>query len=1479
MKKNLSNVLIALLLFFVPKTSSGQIITLGTASEFVIFTTVGAVTNSGTNFETRLTGKVGSNSGSSTGFGNVDGTMHSGDPITIAAGANLITAYNQLNLAAPTAFPSSSLGNGATFAPGVYSIPTAATLTGNLTFDGLGNPGSVFIIKIGGALTGAANAKVILTNGALACNVYWKTEGLTSFGAGSTIRGTVVANNAAIAMGTLDTLEGRLLSLNGAITLNSLTGATPIGCGSPTLNGPVAPTFGAVNDYAIFSSIGPVTNSGGTSYITGDIGTNLGLTTGYNPLFVNGTIHPVPDGSTAAAAPALTVAYNQLNALPNDIILLFPAIFGHNLVLTPHTYILNAATTLTDTLYLNAQGNSNAVFVIKVNGALNTISGATIKLMNGTQSKNVYWMVEGAVNLATSSVFHGNIVANNGAIDITPGTKLYGRAYTTTGAITTSGDSITAPLLPTTGTIVGDSTVCVGASAPYTGVDPGGSWSVTNARATIANTGILTGVSAGLDTIIYTVTNGFGTATTTKVVNVKPLPNAGTISGPSSVCVASSIVLTSSAPGGIWTASNATATVVNGLVTGIAAGIDTIRYTVANSCGIDTATKIINIYDVATVNTPANQVVCNASPTATVTFTGLVPGTLYSWTNNNTTIGLAASGNGNIVSFTATNGTATAVTATITVTPSANGCTGASKNFTITVNPTPTVNTISNQTLCNTAPTAAVNFAGTVTGTVYTWTNNNTSIGLPASGNGNIASFTAMNSSNAPVVATVTVIPSANGCTGSSKNFSYTVNPTPTVTVSNQVVCNNAPTTAVNYSGTVSGTSFAWTNNTTSIGLAASGNGNIPSFTAQNSTSTPVVATVTVTPSANGCTGTVNSFTITVNPTPNVAVFNQVVCNNAPTTAVNYSGTVSGTSFAWTNNNTSIGLAGSGNGNIASFTALNSTSAPVVATVTVTPSANGCTGTVNSFTITVNPTPNVAVSNQVVCNNAPTTAVNYTGTVSGTSFFWTNNNTTIGLAASGNGNIPSFTALNTTSAPEVATITVTPSANGCTGTVNSFTITVNPTPNVGAIPDQVLCNGAPTNAVNYSGSVSGTSFAWTNNNTSIGLAAAGNGPIFSFIALNNTSSPSIATIKVTPMANSCLGSIDSFTITVNPTPNVAVVANQDVCNGLPTANINYTGTVSGTAFAWTNNNTSIGLAASGTGNIASFIALNTTNTPVVASISVTPSANGCIGLTRSFTITVNPTPVAPVISLTTPASVCDLTYYRNFGAATLPPTGMKYTWSTVNAGISDTGSTTQYVLVNFKTPGTATVILTGTVVNTGCLNASTYNVEVTTNKADVPAEVIYFNKSFVCLQNNEEAYAWGYDDANTLAPTSITGEMNQDYVNATPDLANNRYWAMVSHNGCIQKTYYNKPEGAVMKTMNGITVFPNPANHQIQIDVNTAVKGDIQMEIYNMLGHKMYTTNSTNNSTTVDISNFPAGVYMVICYRNNEKTTARFIKN
>jgi len=445
MKTTLIPILTAIVLYLIPTLNFAQAPPLGVAAGFVLFSTDGAVSNSGIS---HITGNVGTNNGSSTAFGNVNGVMHDGDGVSAQCAADLLIAYNQLNSTVPTFFPASLLGNGQTLIPGVYSITSASTLNLDLTLNAQGDPNAVFIFQIDGPLSTNADSKVKLLNGALACNVFWKVEGLVSMASGTSFKGTIIANNSAINMNTGDTLEGRALSTAGAVTIDGVLAYTPIGCGSPVLTGPIAPNLGGASCYAIFSSNGAVSNSGITT-VAGDIGTNVGATTGYDPLLVAGTIHPIPDGSTAQCAADLLVAYNYLNTLSPDIELLYPPLFGRNLVLTPHVYLMGGAATFTDSLYLNAQGNPDAVFIIQLNGALTTSTYSKVKLMNGAQSKNVYWKIEGAVTINNYSTFCGTIVCNNGALGaINTGVVLDGRALTTNGAFTTTAMVATATMIP-----------------------------------------------------------------------------------------------------------------------------------------------------------------------------------------------------------------------------------------------------------------------------------------------------------------------------------------------------------------------------------------------------------------------------------------------------------------------------------------------------------------------------------------------------------------------------------------------------------------------------------------------------------------------------------------------------------------------------------------------------------------------------------------------------------------------------------------------------------------------------------------------------------------------------------------------------------------------------------------------------------------------------------------------------------------------
>lgn len=440
MKKNLLHTVIVVTLFFLSQLGFASSPNLGSASGFVLFSTNGAVSNSGI---THLTGNVGTNNGSSTAFGNVDGVMHDNDGASALCASDLLVAYNQLQSAIPTFFPAPLMGNGQILNAGIYSITGSATLDNILTLDGQNNANAEFIFQIGGSFSTGAAAQVVLINGAKACNVFWKTEGLVSLATGTKMKGTIVANNSAINIYTGVELEGRALSTAGAITVDGILAYTPIGCGSPVLTGPVAPHLASTSCYALFSTVGDVTNTG-VSVITGDVGANAGSAVGFESINVTGAIHVLPDVSTAQAAVDLLVVYNYLNDMSYDIKLLYPVQFGNNLVLTPHTYLMEAAAVLTDSVYLNAQGNANAVFVIKIKGALSTSTHAKVLLINGAQAKNVYWLVEGAVEINELSEFKGTVIANGGSIHLKSGVKLEGRMLATTGAL--SAAALTAAI-------------------------------------------------------------------------------------------------------------------------------------------------------------------------------------------------------------------------------------------------------------------------------------------------------------------------------------------------------------------------------------------------------------------------------------------------------------------------------------------------------------------------------------------------------------------------------------------------------------------------------------------------------------------------------------------------------------------------------------------------------------------------------------------------------------------------------------------------------------------------------------------------------------------------------------------------------------------------------------------------------------------------------------------------------------------------
>ncbi|HEY0029706.1 MAG TPA: PKD domain-containing protein [Bacteroidia bacterium] len=145
---------------------------------------------------------------------------------------------------------------------------------------------------------------------------------------------------------------------------------------------------------------------------------------------------------------------------------------------------------------------------------------------------------------------------------------------------------------------------------------------------------------------------------------------------------------------------------------------------------------------------------------------------------------------------------------------------------------------------------------------------------------------------------TVTVV-DVNGCV-TSTNTAVPVMPSSTVTVpSSTSVCRDATVAAGIFSSTPAGATYVWTNSNTSIGLAANGTGNVPSFVATNPGASPISATITVTPTYGGCPGTPNSYTITVKPLPVITVPPSNSACSGGCVTLNASSSGAGSTFLW----------------------------------------------------------------------------------------------------------------------------------------------------------------------------------------------------------------------------------------------------------------------------------------------------------------------------------------------------------------------------------------------------------------------------------------------------------------------------------------------------------------------------------------------------------------------------------------------------
>ncbi len=506
----------------------------------------------------------------------------------------------------------------------VNPLPNAGTITGASTVC-LGATTHLSDVAAGGIWT--SNAPATASIGSLSGIVTGVATGITTLSYSVTSSCATAVAIATITVNPLPVVPAAITGMPGICTgaATALSDITPGGIwGSSSLINAIVSSSGVVTGIAAGSATISyiISNSCGTNYSTFNITVN--------PLPVAGTI---TGASTVCAGAAITMS----DAVPGGSW----SSVSTGVATIDISGVVNGVASGTDLIHYsvtNVCGTATTSKIITVNplpdagsisGASSLCPGTVITLTDLTTGG--IWST-GAPGIAT--------VGSAGLVTgISAGTATISYSVTNMCGTAAATKNITTIPLPDAGTIAGSPIVCLGATISLTDASPGGVWLSTNSTATIAG-GAVTGVTVGVDTIIYIVTNSCGIASTTKPIAILALPYAGAISGPTTVCTGHNITLTASGTGGgTWTASNANASVSGGLVTGHSAGYDMISYTVTNSCGTDIATYTVAVGNVnAGVITGSGSICVNDSIQLTDTITG---GT---WTRTNTTAFVSDSG-------------------------------------------------------------------------------------------------------------------------------------------------------------------------------------------------------------------------------------------------------------------------------------------------------------------------------------------------------------------------------------------------------------------------------------------------------------------------------------------------------------------------------------------------------------------------------------------------------------------------------------------------------------------------------------------------------------------------------------------------------------------------------------------------------------------------------------------------------------------
>jgi RHS repeat-associated protein len=566
------------------------------------------------------------------------------------------------------------------------------------------------------------------------------------------------------------------------------------------------------------------------------------------------------------------------------------------------------------------------------------------------------------------------------------------------------------------------------------------------------------------------------------------------------------------------------------------------------------ATNAITVNPTPTVSA-SNQTICSGGTTSIV-LTNNIPSVTNTWTisGNNVSGASASSQVSNstspyttTIAQTLTNVTNANGTLNYTVTPSANGCSGSAVAVTATVSPIPTASATGQNIISGSVTNIPITNPNGVSGTTYTWSvSSSSNVSGAMSGSGTTIAQT-LNCTNGTTQGTVTysVTPVAAGCQGTPISVIVNVYPAQM----------SGPST-----GTVGLTSTFTYIDATVYG-AVNWNVSNGSYYVVNTNRTGNTYTCTIlwyTPGANTVTfmgdgGLKGHVDIMVNcpatiPVP-AASFTYSPSNGIGCGSVVI--TRSATSYQWYWQTSATGTATTNN--TTTFTAT------ISGIYYLRQYCNGSWSTAQATSaVTVKTIPTVIAANQTICSGSNTSIV-LTNNIASVTNTWTTVPTNVTGASNSSGISGSTSPFRYTLSQQLTAstnsngnvvYTVTPSANGCTGTPITVTATVGPLPTVSASNQKIFSSVVTSIPISNPNSVSGTIFNWTSLATNATGASSGTGNNISQ-RLYNADGVTDGSVKytVTPRTSICQGTPIDVIVTIFDLPVITASSDYIVKGG------------------------------------------------------------------------------------------------------------------------------------------------------------------------------------------------------------------------------------------------------------------------------------------------------------------------------------------